>query len=447
MINKHSFEWRKSIVFSATFLLFALVLVSCKKKENLIGTNTIDQNDLLSSAGVDTFSLITYTVVEDSTITKDNLVSLLGSYNDPTFGQVNGEIFTQLHIQSLSPDFGDLSTVAIDSFVLGLVYAGYYGKTGNQTIEVFEINDPNGISNDDDSSYYQFSSVSSDLANNLVLPGHEIVDMNPNTITIISGEETSSQLRIHLDTNKARTIMEDAALFPSSFESTDAFTDYFKGLHIRTSNGLQSAGEGGVMYFNMKTANSKLTVYYTQDGTQKSFDFIIGGETVHFNKVDMDNTGTRVQDVIDNTSLGQSEYYAQAFKSRAVVELPTVENIPSNAVIHSAVIEFSVSHQTGVEYEPAPFIRILKENPDAPGTFMDIGPIGVSTGAQYSSFSKSYSYDLRYHIQQILNGEIENTPLYLSPVFYNSSADRIIFNGTETINKTKPSLRILYTEF
>ena len=37
MTKKHSFTWRKSIVFSATFLLIALVSVSCKKKENQIG--------------------------------------------------------------------------------------------------------------------------------------------------------------------------------------------------------------------------------------------------------------------------------------------------------------------------------------------------------------------------------------------------------------------------
>ncbi len=440
MIKKHSFEWRKSIVFSATFLLIALVSVSCKKKENLIGSNTIDQNDLLSSAGVDTFSIFTYTINEDSTITKDNLASLLGSYNDPTFGMVTGELFTQVHIEQLSPDFGDLSTVTIDSFVMGLVYSGHYGKVGDQTIEVFEINDPNGISTDDDSIYYQFSSLSSDVANNLVVPGYEVVNMNPDNVTIIGGEEATSQLRIRLDTNKARTIMEDAALLPSSFVSTEAFTDYFKGLHIRTANGTQASGEGGVMYFNMNHTNSRMTIYYTQDGLQKEFDLICSGAT-HFNKVNMENTGTRVQDVIDNNDLGQSEYYAQAFKSRAMVEIPTVSDIPSNAVVHSAIMKLSVSHQTGVEYEPAGAISVAREDPDNPGKLIALG------NAVYSSFSKQYSFDLRFHIQRIIDGEIENTPLVISPLFYNSSADRIIFNGTETIYKAKPSLRILYTEF
>ncbi|MDG1331511.1 MAG: DUF4270 family protein [Crocinitomicaceae bacterium] len=441
MTKKHSFTWRKSIVFSATFLFIALVSVSCKKKENLIGTNTIDQNDLLSSNGQDTFQLVTYTFKEDSTITKDNVVSLLGSYNDPTFGPVNAEIFSQLHIQSLSPDFGDLTTVVVDSFVLGLVYSGFYGETGDQIIEVFEIDDADGISNEDDSLYYQFSTVSSDQATDWVDPNYSTVSMNPDDITIIDGVEVPSQLRIHLDTNRAKTFMQDAALLPTSFESIEAFSDYFKGLHIRTANGVQAQGEGGAFYFSLKAASSKMTIYYTQDGEAKTYDFYINGETPHFNHVDMDISMTRVQDVIDNPDQGQQEFYAQAFNTRAAIEMPTITDIPANAILHSAVMNLSVSHQTGVEFEPAGAMTVLREDPDSPGQYIALG------NAVYSSVNKRYSFDLRFHVQRILNGELENTPLILAPLFFNSSADRIIFNGPETINKVKPSLRILYTEF
>lgn len=441
MIKKHSFTWRKSIVFSATFLLIALVSVSCKKKENLIGLNNIDQNDILSSNGQDTFSLVTYTFDEDSTSTKDNIVSLLGSYNDPTFGTVNAEIYTQLHIQSLSPDFGDLSTIVVDSFVLGLVYSGHYGKLGDQTIEVFEIDEADGIQTDDDSTYYQFSSVSSDETQNWVVPGEEILYMNPDNTTIIDSVEVPSQLRIHLDTNKAKVFMQDAAALPASFESVESFADYFKGLHIRTANVGQTSGEGGVFYFNMKAASTKMTIYYTQDGINKTYDFYINTETTHFNKVNIDNSMTRVQEVIDNTSEGQVDYYAQAFKTRAAVEMPTISDIPSNVVVHSAVMNLSVSHQTGVEYDPPGAVSILREDPDNPGQYIALG------NAVYSSVNKRYSFDLRFHVQRVISGELENTRLIVSPLFYNSSADRVIFNGPETVNKVKPSLRILYTEF
>ncbi len=439
MIKKHSFTWRKSIVFSATFLFIALISVSCKKKENQIGINNIDQNDVLSSNGQDTFQLITYTFEQDSIATKNNVVTLLGSYIDPTFGSVNASIFTELHIQSLSPNFGDLSTVAIDSFVLGLVYSGSYGKTGDQTIQVFEINDANGIQAD--STYYEFSSVSSSSITNWVATGQEIVNMNPDNVTILNESEVPSQLRIQLDTNKARTLMEDSQALPTSFETVDAFSDYFKGLHIRTANLSQSSGDGGIMYFNLKASSSKMTIYYTQEGDQKTYDFYMNTETTHFNKVIVDNSMTNVQNVINNTALGEEAYYAQAFKSRAAIEMPSISNIKPNAVIHSAVMELSVSHQTGTNYEPAGAVSVLREDPDNPGLFIALGT------AVYSSVDKQYSFDLRFHVQRVVSGEIENTRLVVSPLFYNTSADRIIFNGSETVNKTKPSLRILYTEF
>ncbi len=438
MTNKHSFTWRKGIVLSATFLFIALVSVSCKKKENQIGLNAIDQNDLLASGGVDTFSLITYSFVEDSTLTKNNVVTLLGSYNDPTFGPVNAEIFTQLHIQAPNPNFGDLSTIAIDSFVLGLVYSGYFGKTGNQTIEVFEIDPSNEINKD--SNYYANSTLLSG-STNWVAPGASVVNMNSENITIINESEVPSQLRIHLDTNKARSIIEDTETMPSSFASTDAFGDYFKGLHIRTANGTQSSGQGGVFYFNLKAASSKLTIYYTQAGVKKTYDFYINAETTHFNYVNMNNSGKPIQNVINNNALGQVEYYAQAFKSRAAIEMPGIVNIPANAVVHSAVMTLPVSHQTGIEFAPAGAIAVLREDPANPGKYIGIGT------AVYSSVKKNYSFDLRFHIQQIVSGELENTKLVLSPLFFNSSADRIIFNGSQTMNKMKPNLRILYTEF
>lgn len=438
MTNKHSLSWRRGIVLSATFLLIALVSVSCKKKENLTGINSIDSNDLLESGGIDTFQLFTYTFEQDSVITKNNLATLLGSYNDPTFGTFNAEIFTEIQLQALNPDFGDLSTVAIDSFVLGLVYSNSYGKNGNQTIEVFEIDEPDGI--DPDSNYFEFSTVSSSPIN-LVATGSEVIYMDADNVTVINDVEVPSQLRIHLDTNKARAMMLEADLNPSTYASTEAFTEYFKGLHIRTSNGPQASGQGGVFSFNLKAASSKLTIYYTQAGEKKTFDFYINQDTDHFNYVTIDNFGTRVQDVINTNVLGQKEYYAQAFKSRAAVEVPGISNIKSNAVIHSAVMVLPVAHQTGVEYEPAGAIVVRYEDPDQPGNFITLG------SALYSSVNKNYTFDLRAHYQRIVNGELENTRLVISPLFFNSSADRVIFNGSESANKMKPSLRILYTEF
>ena len=133
------FKWRKGLVLSATFLFAFGLATSCKKKDNLIGQNQIDQNSLLESGAIDTFSLETFSYKPDSTISDNAPFALLGSYNDPDFGTVNTEFYTQFRLSGFDPDFGDLGTIVVDSFVLALEYIGQYGEAGVQTVEVHEL--------------------------------------------------------------------------------------------------------------------------------------------------------------------------------------------------------------------------------------------------------------------------------------------------------------------
>lgn len=441
MKRKHSLVWRKGLFLSATFLLFVLIAsTGCKKKETSLGKDTIDQNNLLSSAGIDTFQLKTFTIGVDTVISDNPSYALLGSYNDPIFGQVNAEFYTQLRLEGTNPDFGDLNTIAIDSFVLGLEYAGYYGETGYQTFEVYEITDPNGLSLD--STYYSFSTLAVS-STNLMAPGKEVVKLDENTTTVIGSDTVDSQLRLHLDTNKARTLLEDAMINnPTAFSSNEEFANYFKGLLVRTNNGPQLSGEGGVFYFNLNDAYTKATIYYTQAGVQKTFDFLINSNAADFNHVDIDYTGTNVETVINDTVSGMTEFYAQSFGARAVIQIPGLSNIPKNAIIHSAVLELPIQHQTGTKYEPSNDASIATRTSSTVDQL-----VGVNALATYVSSSKQYEVDLRAFIQAIVNEELDNTEIIISPLLFITSMERIVFNGPNTNNKAKPKLRVLYTEF
>jgi hypothetical protein len=158
---KESKVWRKVFGLSATFLLALFLTVGCKKKDSNIGVNTIDPDEMLNSAQVDTFSLTTFTIKEDSIISDNPAYAVLGSYNDPKFGTFNGNFYTQFRLSGTNPNFGDISTITIDSMILGLEYAGYYGSFTNQTLEVFEMTESIHI----DSTYYSFSSKNHDFWN------------------------------------------------------------------------------------------------------------------------------------------------------------------------------------------------------------------------------------------------------------------------------------------
>jgi len=394
--------WRKEIVLSATFLLAICVFsTSCKKKESLLGQSAIDQNDLLTSGVQDTFSLHTYTILEDSVISDNPAFALLGSYNDPVFGNVSSEFYTQLLLEQTAPDFGDLNTISIDSFVLGIEYTGYYGVTGNQVFEVFEITDPNGLSLD--STYYSFSTLNVD-SDNLIATGEEILEMNPDNLTVVGTDTIDAQLRIQLDTLLAWQFLNDSQLMPTAFSSNDEFLNYFKGLNVRTNNGPQASGDGGVFYFNLNDAFSKATIYYTQDGEQKTFDFLMTSEGADFNHVVIDNAGTNVETVINDTISGQTEYYAQSFGSRAIIEIPGLDNIPSNAVIHKAILRLPIQNHPGTDYIPGSDVTVSTRIDENDPTLFSIGVLGT-----YNSFGKRFDIDLRAYVQSIVEGSIDNT--------------------------------------
>ncbi|MFT5581395.1 MAG: hypothetical protein ACI9G9_000645, partial [Psychromonas sp.] len=139
MTHKFCHPWRRVFQLSATFLLAISLSVSCKKKDTSIGANAIDQNSLLNGAKVDTFSLKSFSIIEDSVRTKNPAQNTLGSYVDPVFGKVDASIYTQIRLASSNPNFGNTSQIVLDSFVLAMRYSGFTGKNDPQTFEVYEL--------------------------------------------------------------------------------------------------------------------------------------------------------------------------------------------------------------------------------------------------------------------------------------------------------------------
>lgn len=439
-INK-SFQWRGVNQLLATFLCILVIGGACKKKENPLGVSALPEGSALSTQGIDTFSLITYSELEDSTVSKNPRFNLLGSYIDPVFGAYNASFYTQFRPSTLSPNFED--NIKIDSFVLALEYGGYYGELDPQLIEVYEITED--LDADEEVDYYTFSTSTTANLNLVPTANNEgLITPNPLAPTIVDGEEVAdAQLRLHLDTNLARTFI-NSALNTSNFETEENFLTYFKGIHVKTNNGLQVPGKGGVLYFNTADPASGLTIYYTVNGIQQSFEFIINATDVDYNNVTINPAGTEIEDVLNNPeTAGLDEFYTQAGHIRSKIDLPGIKNLPKNAIIHSAELILPVSYYNQSTFYPSTFIslssRLIKD---------DNRLYSLPTSeVQYDTGRKAYVIDLRTYVQNVVAGSFEDNGILLSPSFFNTSAERIIFNGSQTINKDKPILTIDFTTF
>lgn len=445
MNNIKPLVWRKGLVLSTTFLFSLFLSVSCKKKVNSVGQNTIEQNELLSSSGVDTFSITTYTISDnlDSLVTSNAVYGVLGSYSDPVFGPANAQIYTQVRLKAFSPNFYPSvdDTITIDSVVLGLEYAGleyadYYGLTGIQKVEVYEITDNVGLI--DTVDYFMGSQLLTNQRS-FVAAGMANLNLNPSTPTFIDTTEMDPQLRIHLDTSFGRRIIDQSVNYPGDFSSQEAFTTFFKGFKIQVNNGIQLPGQGGLFYFDLNDVDSEVTIYYKLNGESKRYSLVINSSCPKFNAMSIDRTFTDIETVLNDSTQGQNQYYAQAFGTRARIHVPGLENIPKNAIIHKATLRLPVAHQTGTKYSPAEDIAVT--------TPLIGGGYSFYNFSAYDSYNKQYEIDLRSYAQAVVNEQVENTGLALSPVLYITSGDRIIFNGSNSMNKSKPSLNIVYTEF
>lgn len=401
-----------------------------------LGKDGLDSEAYLDSKAIDTFSLETYTYVEDSLVSSNLSTALLGSYNDPVTGKFESEIFAQVQLSALSPDFGDILAIKLDSFVLGIEYRGYYGSLDEQTFEVHRMTEQISL----DSTYYNFTTKSVNPQNE-IQAGKNVLVPAPETPTIIDGEEVESQLRLHLDTNFAKELIAESVNNPSTFTSNENFLAYLPGLNIKVNNSSQTAGKGALLYFNLYDPLSKLTIYYTQDGLKKSFDFLMNDECANFNHITVNNSPA-VQNVINNPAMGQYQFFAQANKSRAVVKFTTIDQIPKNAIIQYASLELPVAAYAYDPFYPSASITSATRISSTDQNLYNLNQI-----ADFSSFSKSYVLDVRDYVQQVVNGQIENLGIYLSPAKMLSSGERIVFNGTSTSNKEQPKLKIIYTTY
>ena len=417
--------------------LCCFAILSCKKKEYQLGADVIDSSDILGGSSVDTFSLYTYTITEDSVISDNPANVVLGSYEDPIFGHYEASIFTQLRLAGVDPNFGDPNSIVIDSFVLALEYVGYYGDLDPQTFEVFELDEAMSL----DSSYYSFSTINHS-STNLVPFENATITPNTSSPTIVDGDSLAPQLRIHLDTNLARNLILEATSGTSTFSSNDEFLEFFKGLHIKTNNVLQSAGEGAALYLDINDPSSKTTIYFRQDGEPTSYDLLMNSDCADFTKVSIDQTGTDVEQVVIDSTAGQNTYYAQAFGARAAMSIPGLLNIPPNSVIHRADLSLPIQFQTGYKYQPGSNVSLATRVDSLSQGLINVGVIGV-----YNALDKSFDINIRDYVQSIVNKELPLTELMVSPLYFINSAERIVFNGSNTINKKKPKLTITYTSY
>ena len=427
-------------MLSVSFLIFLFASTSCNKRRNALGQGVLPDGTALSSDGVDTFSIRTFSFEVDTVISKNPLFNLIGIYNDPMVGVVQAGFYTQISLSGFSPDFGDFNKLKMDSVVAAFRFGGFYGDPSQHLFEVYELDEPL----EQDSNYYYFSTKSVKPTNLVPTANNEgLIKPRPLDQAVVGNDTVAPQLRIPMDTTFGRKLLEIA----TESNSNDAFFEAFKGLYFKVITPLPARGKGSIFYLESTNPNSKVTAYFTIDDTLSiEFDFLITSQLVDFNAMAFDHSSTPLAQVFQDTISGMDTYFMQSFKARAKIEFPSVSNLDENVVIHQARLELPVSYFSGSNTYPSSSITVgarYFENSDAV-FLLNTGTQGI---VEFNQQLRAYVIDVRDYIQNVVNKTYINDGIIISPRLFNTTAERTVLNGPLTNNKMRPKLSIVYTQF
>lgn len=425
----------------AIFFLIAISLFnSCKKVETDLGVDVLPSEDQLN-VQTDTFTLTTNTLLEDSLRSDELSNNMLGSYHDPTFGEVDASIYTQIRLSSFNPNFGAFPV--IDSVVLSMKIAGHYGNVSPLTFDVLQLTEK--LSKD--SAYYTNSSKATGVS--LIKSGFETFTPSLTAEPVIDGNTLDPQIRIRLNESFGDDIV--TASVNGDLASDTSFANYFKGILIQASNP-SGPDQGGVYLLDLVHTDSKITIYYHNSADTLKYEMPINDNCARFTHIDHDYTGTPIEQQIQTPSLGNTFFYVQA--GAGVVSNIVLDNIldlrnQGNIIINKAELVLPVQHYSISPYTPP--LKLIAFGLNSDGEIYSMPDFifpGTSVfGGNYDDSKKAYVFNIVRYVQDIVTGDLENNPIRIASTSSSVSVNRVIMSGKNSPNREKPYLKVYYTKY
>jgi len=430
------------------FFLLAILFIglySCKDPDSIVGLSVQPTVDKLGLS-IDTATLQT-SVVTDTVLRSDKVLSLLGSEYSAVYGKTNASIYSQV-IFGTTPAFGQASdTLYADSLVLRLAYSSFYGDT-TTALRVHVYNLAAGLNVD--SPYYSNSTIPTDseLA---------VLDFSPQPTTYLTefGSPIAPQLRIRLDSLLAAAIISKN--LQPELSSNDQWLNYFKGLYIRVDQ-VTTQGTGCISYFNLSSTDSKMTLYFhrgTLGDDSLYYDFQFSGARFNHQEHDF-STAVFASHFNDTTQAVDYIQGASGVKVKINIPWLTQFAYKSNIAINRAQLIIKRVQTPADTLSPPPSLWVqMMDSVGNPLYILDQFESTAYYGGTYDATAGQYSFNITHYVQDVIKGGIVDHGLYLGV----SGAGLLQYYGTIQANHvavgsgnhaadpaTKMTLKLYYTK-
>ena len=431
-------------LFVSGFVFLLLTWQSCTEPD-AIGLNLIE--DQASLMITDTISIAAYFEPDDTIPTNLGFQNLLGMMYDPVFGKTRASILTQFRLPV--NDFSLGEDPVLDSVVLSLGYTGaFYGDLETfQTIRVFELTDD--IPNAD--TLYNNQPLSVDQRS----LGQRLLRPAPTDSTLIDTLYFAPHFKMRLSDRIGQKILD--ANGTEFFENTNNFLDYFKGIKITVADNFSEGGS--IFNINMYSNYTYLGIYYHEASdtvpVSRNYRFYINDFTRRMTFVEhfgFEGSHPVITQQLNNP--GQTNdtlLFLQALGGlRTRIRLPYINELSelSSVYINQAKLIIPVDTNFVTDnYYAARNLILLQMSEDEELVALSDYNIGTSYfGGAYNEDLKQYEFNITQHLQEVIDGKLENADLVLLISGSAENAQRVVLRGPGR-QENPMKLEIRYTQF
>ncbi len=422
----------------------------------LLGTNLIPPGDLVNSQDSVVTGIITRNVSQyDSSIINNysNYTHILGSITaDPVFGKTHALLFMQVGLPQSAFTFEGTNQI-LDSVVLSLSYAGYSGdSTSPQTFSVYRMNET-GFRID---SNYAYNKVLG-YDKSQLLGTATVTPLTTRDSVKVLGTTETAQIRIKLSNAFGNELLAQKS--DGAFATDSAFRVFLKGLAVIPDT--MAANHKNMLYVNMNSTNTKLTVFYKangKDSTMRSSFGFNGSSSGHSTTFLRNYNGAEASNYINtNNPKGDSILFLQAAPGLFTkMTIPNLENFP-NVLINSAelvITQITVgeSDKNNIFIEPSNLTLRQYTNGDSTKVPIDAGSTSFYTAPKQivTNFGgvmiAQYKFSLNHYLAQLIKKNETNNGFKLEGFSSLMMDVPRVKAGGGSHSQYSVKLRVIYTK-
>jgi len=321
----------------------------------------------------------------------------------------------------------------------------YYSLYGSETdllnIKVYELSDDLYP----DSTYYsnQYKNVASEIASYTFVPAI-------NDSVMVDTVKMKPHLRIPLSATFGQKLLNAGGT--SDLENNDNFLQFMKGLFVAMDSTQTFAqGTGAIVSFDLLSAISGLTLYYTNTDSAKQYQytFVVNSECAKYNVFKHDYTGSEVEQAFNQPGIFDTAYnYLQGGAGLQVkINFPFIESLKNQNILINKVELVIPVENTKIGSYPVPdkiTVSKLNENGDLEylPDFLE-GP--TYFGGEYDEINQEYVLNISRHVQELINGKEQDYGLLVKVSGTSIYPNRVVLGAPNNSNK-KVTLRVYYTK-